>query len=393
MPDLASQSKRKRSDQKAAKLRTRNRRLDLFHEPYRQHIASLTCCSQALEDLSSSFPALLFALTTNYGTPRNRAKTVRLVNEGAPLKKVADSLGLPWWLRKIPAEALIEPFTELPDSAEFNRQIINLIPNTDTEARYWLRRVIYAYRACDEDYALWMARHKRFPFRDRAREPHVLLAAWAWFSKNRETSGHKLLRKSWTENISMIRAYDEARAWERRLRLAAALGEGLRDTWFEGGTVHGYEFVALRTVEDFLNESRVMGNCLDQYGDQVTRENIRVFSLRKSGKHLADVEIGYHEDDPAIPMIEQLRGPKNKRAAPKLWQAAYAWLGSQTIRPIVEGVQGGDRIGQEVIASVWRPYLNSLRDPEQREIVGNFAFSKPQDPVMDPANALLQTID
>lgn len=357
---------------------SRRRRLEAFQEPFRQHITSLTCCSETLEDLAKTFPALLFALTTDYGTSRLRTKAVRMINEGEPLKRVADVLGLPWWLRKVPAEALVKPFGDLPDSPEFNRQIVNLIPKTDTEARFWLRRVLYAYHACDEQYALWMARHKRFPFRDRAQEPHVLLAAWAWFSTNQGTSGHKLLRKGWTPKISMIRAYDEARAWERRVRLAAVLGKGLRDTWFEGGTVHGYEFVALRTVEDFLNESRVMCNCLDQYGDQVTRENVRVFSMRKEGKHLADVEIGFHEDDPAMPMIEQLRGPKNRRAAPKLWQAAYAWLGSQTFRPIVEGVQGGDEIGKKIISSVWKPYLMSLKDLEQRELVCAYAFGKPQ---------------
>ena len=377
MSEVVSTGKNGRKKLKGAKkASSRRRRLELFHEPYRQHIASLTCCSDALEDLVKSFPALLFALTSDYGTSRRRTKTVRLINDGAPLKHIADTLGLPWWLRKIPAEALTKPFGDLPDGPEFNRQIVNLIPKTETEARFWLRRVLYAYHACDEEYALWMARHKRFPFRDRAQDPHVLLGAWAWFSTNQSTGGFKLLRKGWTAKISMIRAYDEARAWERRLRLAAALGNGLRDTWFEGGTVHGYEFVALRTVEDFLEESRVMGNCLDQYGDQVTRENVRVFSMRKSGKHMADVEIGFHEDDPAMPMIEQLRGPKNRRAAPKLWQAAYAWLGSQTFRPIVEGVQGGDEIGKEIISSVWMPYLMSLTDAEQKELVGEFAFGK-----------------
>lgn len=348
--------------------------LDKFAQPYRQYIMSLICCSQQLADLVESFPALLFALTTDYGTAARRAECVQLINDGASLKSAAQALGLPWWLRKIPAGSLRQPFGELPDGAAFNQRIANLMPRTDTEIRYWLRRVLYAYQACDEDYALWMARHKRFPFRDRSDEPHILLAAWAWFSKQPQTRGHKLLRKQWSANLSMTKAFEEARAWENRLKLAERLGNGLRDTWFKGGTVGAFEFVPLVTVDDFLSEARIMGNCLDQYGDQVTREHARVFSIRKEGTHVANLEIGFHEDDQSMPMIEQLRGPKNRRAGPELWQAAYKWLGGQTYRPMKEGVLGGKEIARKIKVGVWKPYFDFLKPNPHLEYVQQYAL-------------------
>jgi len=123
-----------------------------------------------------------------------------------------------------------------------------------------------------------------------------------------------------------------------------------------------------------------MGNCLDQYGDQVTREHARVFSMRVAGKHVADLEIGFHEDDPAMPVIEQLRGPKNKRAGAELWQAAYKWLGSQTFRPMKEGIRGGREIGKKIKMSIWKPYLDSLQIEDHRLHVEEYAFHAPKNP-------------
>jgi len=353
--------------------------LERFIQPYRHYITSLVCCSEQLRDLTHSFPAMLFALTTNYGTHGKRTECVRLINEGASLKDAAKALGLPLWFRGIPAGALRRPFGALPNTESFNSQITNHIPKSNTEIRYWLRRVLYAYQACDEEYALWMARHKRFPFRDRASEPHTLLAAWVWFSKHPETRGHQLLRKAWSPNISLRKAYDEARAWEHRLRLAERLGNGLIDTWLSGGTVGDYEFVPLVTVEDFLSEAQIMGNCLDQYGDQLTHENARVFSVRRGGKHVADVETGFHDDEPMMPMIEQIKGPKNKRAAPEVWQAAYLWLGSQDFRPMKEGVRGGKEISKKIKKAIWKPYLAHITSAPLRVRVEKYAFGPHED--------------
>jgi len=374
MPELISIPTGKTTPRIGVLTRRSSTKLDNFIQPYRQYIASLVCCSDQLRDLTNSFPAMLFALTTDYGTREQRTECVRLINEGASLKDAAFALGLPLWLRSIPAGALRQPFGDLPDTVGFNLQIANHIPKTETEIRYWLRRILYAYQACDTEYALWMARQKRFPYRDRASEPHTLMAAWAWFSTQTDLRGQQLLRKPWSPKMSIKKAYDEARAWEHRLRLAERLGNGLLDTWFYGGMIGRYEFVPLVTVDDFLTEARIMGNCLDQYGDQVTYENARVFSMRLAGRHVADVEVGFHDDDPTMPMIEQIKGPKNKRASPEIWQAAYMWLGSQKFRPMKEGVQGGKEIGKKIKAAIWRPYLDQISDPRLRNRVEIYAF-------------------
>ena len=98
------------------------------------------------------------------------------------------------------------------------------------------------------------------------------------------------------------------------------------------GSRHGLHFVALRTAEEFIREAAAMDNCLDQFADRLEQGSSRVFSIRKNGRSVADLEIGAHDEEPSMPAVRQLRGPRNRRARPQLWQAAYAWLGAQDVR-------------------------------------------------------------
>ena len=91
----------------------RRRRIDAFHPSYRRFLAELTSCSPELEDLCDSFPALLFALATDYATPAQRERAFDLISAGAPLREAADALGIAWWLRKLPPQAFVAPLPPL----------------------------------------------------------------------------------------------------------------------------------------------------------------------------------------------------------------------------------------------------------------------------------------
>src|SRR5262245_49894129 len=73
----------------------RQRRLEAFYPSCRRYVAELTCCSNELEDLADSFPALLFALVSGYGTAAAREQAFELVATGASLRQAADALGFP----------------------------------------------------------------------------------------------------------------------------------------------------------------------------------------------------------------------------------------------------------------------------------------------------------
>lgn len=62
-----------------------------------------------------------------------------------------------------------------------------------------------------------------------------------------------------------------------------------------------------------------------------------------------------------MPGIRQLRGPRNRRAAPQIWQAAYAWLGQQPLRPLVKGTRAVQEARVRAVrAAFWAPYLSAV---------------------------------
>jgi hypothetical protein len=163
--------------------------------------------------------------------------------------------------------------------------------------------------------------------------------------------------------MSFKRAREELAAWRVRLRLVEALGTGIERPWLADGQASGFEFVALRTVEDFIAESEALGNCLDQYGDQLDCGLTAVFSIRRAGRRVACVEIGLHEQEATMPRIVQLRAQRNRRAAPELWQATFAWLGTQRLEPLWPD-RHIPRLPRraEACRNLWGPYLAFLAD-------------------------------
>lgn len=333
--------------------------IERFHEPYRAAVRSLTRTSPAVADLALTFPGLLFALASDYGTQGARDRCLGSVRAGQTLKQAAATLDFPLWLRRLPAEAFTAPFADLPDSGDFARRIVNHVPAESWKAAGWLDRVLLVRELADDDMALWMAwRSKAVPrFRDINRL--VLLCAWAWFSRQPDTFGASLIRQPFDASLGLRKALDEAETWKKRAELAMALGEGVRDTWYEAGNARGYDFVPLKKLEDFLAEARQMDNCLDQFASQVQQRNTRVFSIRKRGKPVANLEIAPHEEDPGMPRIEQLRGPGNRRAAPGVWQAVFAWLSQQPARPLTAS-RTQSAAARAIARKLWQPYLDSL---------------------------------
>jgi hypothetical protein len=304
-----------------------------------------------------------------------------LVMAGAPLREVADTLGLPWWLRKLPAQAFCAPLPALPTDADFGFRIVSLVPKEPRLVAIWLARVSQAYAAGGREYAIWLARQT--DLMGPPEELFMYMAAWAWFSERPDLQGHRLLRRRWTPEMSLKRAREEVGAWRQRLRLMECLGPGIQSPWLADGVACGYSFVALRTVHDFIAESLALENCLDQNADQLHAGATAVFSIRKGSRSVACVEIGLHEDEITMPTIVQLRAARNRRAPPEIWQATFAWLGSQRLQPIAPQRHTPRPVDRaEARRQLWRPYLEFIADtpyaePFRRLILGRARAGRP----------------
>jgi len=344
----------------------RQRRVEAFHPSYRRFVRDLTSCSRELEDLADSFPGLLFALATGYATPEKRERAFELICCGAPLREAVNALGLAWWLRRLPAGAFTRPLAAFPTDADFGFRIANLIPPDVPAARDWLARVGHAHEACGRSFALWVASQPHLS--GPPEEAFKFMAAWAWFSQQPGLLGHRLLRRPWTPEMSFRRAREELSAWRQRVRLIECLGPGIETPWLADGVASGFSFVALRTVEDFITESEALDNCLDQYADQLHTGQTAVFSIRKGGRRVACVEIGLHDEEASMPTIVQLRGARNRRAPPEIWQATFGWLGGQRLEPLTPERHSPKRPGRIAARrQLWGPYLSFLEGTSHLE--------------------------
>ncbi len=349
----------------------RQARLLPFRQPWRDLVGALTCCNASLEDLAESFPGLLFALVSGYGDEKRRQRCAELVMDGAPLRQAARALGLPWWLRKLPAAAFTQPLAKLADDPAIARRMASLVPPalSDRDSAMWLHRVLAAEQACHERFALWIARHKSATLGVAFGRRFFLIAAWAWYSERPDTFAHRLIAKPWHPRMGLRAALNEAEIWRQHIELAARLGEDGRQPWFDDGSAHGYDFVALRTVEDFLAEAEAMRNCLDQYASELADGLSHVISIRKNGERVADLEIVPDEDGSGLPAIKQLRGPRNARAHPQVWRATRAWLAAQPCRPHPVIDEERARLAERRMRlRIWMPYLEAfggLIEPQQ----------------------------
>ncbi|MGE0769740.1 MAG: PcfJ domain-containing protein [Hyphomicrobiaceae bacterium] len=336
----------------------RMRRLNSFPQPYRKYIAGLTSCAPAVEDLADSYPALLFALATGYSNVRRRQAAFEAVVSGQSLKFAGSILELPLWLRRLPAQAFAQPLPLLPSDQDFTIAAANSVPSHPRDAAIWFDRLIVSHRLAGRDFALWSLREPRMLPPHTGDEDMQWLLAWAWASLNPAFEGHRLLRGVWTPAIGWKRARDEVAIWRKRIDLVGALAGDTRDPWFENANVSGLDIVALRTVEDFVCESVAMENCLDQYAAHLAYGRVRIFSVRRDGRPIADVEVSLKPDDVRTPCISQVRGPRNRRAPPAVWQAVHAWLAAQSSE-VIDVSSTSAQATREAFRRFWDPYVEA----------------------------------
>jgi hypothetical protein len=302
-----------------------------FAYPARREAKRLMRASQRLVDLAMVFPGAIYALATRRGAADARREAVMLVEQGAPLKAVARALDLPLWLRRLPPEAFQKPLDNLPVSESFARRVANRLPGAPAHSAFWLESVAFGAKACSEDFALWLADQSIFNEGGNPEQSFGVLASYAWHSRAAQTRAHTLIVVPWRPEIAFDTALCAAKSWLNRMRLILQLGPGvLSDPWLTGGQVRGYTFTPLLDRMEILSEARAMQNCADQYAERLADDRCRLFSVKRDREHVATLEIGPHAREAGMLAITQLKGRHNMAAPLDVWQAAYAWLSSQS---------------------------------------------------------------
>jgi PcfJ-like protein len=302
--------------------------LKRFDAGLRPRVAELVAEHIYYEDLMWSFPAVLHALAL----ARNgdvRADNARLlVTNGAALRMIAGALGIPFWTRPLQVEAFAGPLPVLPDSKSFEMRVANHIPENSKEARQWLHLVSAAYQACDENFALWVAKHPANFNKEQGEETAAILGLFAWYSARPLLEASQTIERPWKAEMSVQEVRASAERWigalhvplyghVRDVRLAAANPERM---------VNGIEFVRLRTPDDLLEEGQAMNHCVATYVASMAKGCSLIHSLRENSARVATLEVRFPRAKFGRPISEQLRGPNNAEPPHHVWTAMHAWL-------------------------------------------------------------------
>lgn len=297
----------------------------------RREVRRIMRLSPRMIDLATIFPGALYAIADSDLDADVRRHAMELVLEGAQLKDVAHALGLPMWLRRLPAEAYSGSIPKLPMSDVFSRRIVNCLPQTRTESASWLQAVAFGAEAVHEDFAIWLASQPLFAGGIEPRRAFAVLAAYAWYSGQPYKPAHGLIMVPWRPEISFETAICAAKSWLNRVRLTLQLRPGVvTDPWLTPGEHKGLTFQPLLNSDHLLEEAQAMHNCADQFSDRIARDRSRLWSVRRrNGQRLATLEIAQHLREAGVLDIVQLKSRHNLPAPLEVWQAAHAWMGSQ----------------------------------------------------------------
>lgn len=317
----------------------------------RREIRRLVRSSPRIADLTTTFPGILHVLGTRRGALADRLSAISLIESGAQLKVVARALDLPMWLRRLPPEAFKSLPPKLPKSEGFGRRIAARIPLHADESAFWLESVIFAERACNEDFAIWFAGQNVFATDGEAERLIAVVAAYAWYSGQPDTAAHKLIVVPWRQEIAFDTALCAAKSWFNRVRLVLQLAPGvLTDPWLKPGTANGYSFEPLMDHMSILAEAHAMQNCADQYSDRIVRDKCRLYSVKRNGARVATLEAGPHQRETCVLAVNQLKARHNMAASTDVWQAAYTWMANQ---PILKRIPSMSHVERPIDQGAW----------------------------------------
>jgi PcfJ-like protein len=357
---------------RARELETQLRR---FPRGYRRRLRKVARASSRLGELMYTFPALAFVLAAGGQTSATRARAIKLVKDGRPLPEVAEAIGLPLWMRRLPPEAFTDTLASVPVGDEFGRRIVNHVPAKPGLTAMWLRWVLFGAQACGESLALWLAKQTVYQEDDAGKIPLLPLAAFAWFSQAEESMARRLIAKPWHGNMRFGAAVEACSEWLERVVFDCCHDSGFKSgNWFKAQNVCGYRFMPLLTPDGLMEEGEKMRNCVASYIHKASSGACLIYSIQRGGQRLATMEIAPRRLGPAI---VQLLAAGNAAAHNDVWKAANLWLSQQGGYPPV----GRDWIAQVPLKpsrweAVWRPYVQarpasgaSLAEPSMRTLV------------------------
>jgi hypothetical protein len=317
-----------------------------FHDRYEIYHAAAV--SRRALQLVNIFPALGLAIfgTRSHGvnvTLLPEAK--RLVERGAPLRKIAELMGVPMAFRRVkPGGAHLA--LAVADAFEDLRLIDAYMPESLTTMKVWLNCIHFA-QDVGPDFVAWTSRYAieiggcrsdaasilkdiadwvRACYRASV-PPHILRAIRGVPDFLSPRRGEQFVHRPFHADMSLATVTRLSLDWHDAVA-ANMTGPTFNfpEPWCPGGVFCGFDIVAITSSSDLYREGKLLHHCAGTYADRVRSGECYLFSVRKNGAPLATLELVRSESGVTI---GQLRGACNARAPRDVLRAVNSWLRAQ----------------------------------------------------------------
>jgi hypothetical protein len=316
-----------------------------FHQRYAIYRA--TAVSRRALQLAEVFPALGLAI---FGAGSRRAKVSlipeakRLVEGGAPLRKIAELMGVPSAFRRAkPGVAHLA--LAVADAFEDPRLIDAHMPESLKEMKLWLGS-IYLAQDVGPDFVQWTSRHAteigRSPnevvssLRDiadwiracyRASVPPHIKRAIIGHPVISRAQGEQFVYRPFNADMSLATVSKLSVDWHNAVAdNMAGPNTEFPEPWCPGGASADLDIVPITSSADLYREGKLMHHCAGTYAGQVHSGDCYIFSVRKDRSPLATLQLVRGETGVAI---GQLRGRCNAKASKDVLRAVNSWLRAQ----------------------------------------------------------------
>jgi hypothetical protein len=316
-----------------------------FHQRY--GIYRATAASHRALQLTDVFPALGLAI---FGLGSSRAKVnlipeaKRLVEAGAPLRKIAELMGVPMAFRRVkPVAAHLA--LAVVDAFEDPRLIDAHTPESLKEMKLWFG-CIYLAQNVGPDFIQWTSRHATEIGGSLDEVTGILRDIADWVRACYRASVPPHIRKAILGDQMILRAQSEQfvhRQFNPDMSLATvtklsadwhnAVAANMTgphsefpEPWCPGGESGGFDIVPITNSSDLYQEGKLMHHCAGTYAGQVHSGDCYIFSVRKDASPLATLQLVRGERGVAI---GQFRGPCNAKPSKEVLRAVNCWLRAQ----------------------------------------------------------------
>ena len=292
--------------------------------------------------LAESFPALAVSLfgTTSSRTLFSEEEVINLVEEGAPLKQIAEELGLPMAFRKIkPGVAYLSIQLRHLFYTE-PRLIHDFLPSTQPDMRTWLYAMGNATGGGDE-YVEWVAKNALklgkgcHQVADTVSTIHEWAEACETF-RNGDVDdldvGARFVTRLINRNMAVNTVISLSDAWHRDVaRFSREIEAGIVEfpkPWLEGAHVGHFRIQPITDVVELREEGAQMRHCVATYASRVVKGVSYIYSVRKDEERIATLELVRNEE--AKFSVRQISGLRNSRVSGDVAGAIRRWASAGT---------------------------------------------------------------